>query len=42
MPTTAPIAGGDTAKSVKMPPKDSPGAAPAAPAAGAIAPAPKH
>jgi hypothetical protein len=39
MPTTAPIAGGDTAKSVKMPPK---AAAPATPPpAGASAPVTK-
>jgi multidrug efflux pump subunit AcrA (membrane-fusion protein) len=42
MPTTAPIAGGDTAKSVKMPSKDSLRSAPMAPAAGAVAPAPKR
>lgn len=40
MPTTAPVAGGDTAKSVKLPSKEPAGSAPA-PAAGTPAPAPK-
>jgi hypothetical protein len=39
MPTTAPIAGGDTAKSVKMPSKAPAGLGPAPSAAGAAAPA---
>jgi len=40
MPTTAPIAGGDTAKSVKMPSKAPAAPAPAPSAAGGAAPAP--
>jgi hypothetical protein len=41
MPTTAPIAGGDTAKSVKMPSRSATPAAPAPTPAGAPAPATK-
>jgi len=41
MPTTAPVAGGDTAKSVKMPAKSpAPAAAPAGHAPVLVAPAP--
>jgi len=39
MPTTAPIAGGDTATSVKLPSKTPAPTAPAAPGAGSTAPA---
>ena len=41
MPTTAPVAGGDTARSVKMPTKDSVRSAPTPPAAAVSAPKPK-
>jgi hypothetical protein len=43
MPTTAPVAGGDTANSVKMPAKSTPPSAPAPTPApsGAATPAPK-